>query len=192
MKKIIKGNPGYLDYKKKVEIIRTIIYFALVAAVFFLGYSQAHTKKNLLTIVAILGCLPASKALVGVITRFPYSSIASIRAEEIKDKTGYITAIYDMIITSREKVMPMDCIVISGNTIFGYTNSEKVDVKYAASHIRGILNQNQFPDVSVKILNNYTAFLARAEGLNSIAAVEKSDTKELEEQMAHVILNISM
>ncbi|GAA0792836.1 hypothetical protein DWX43_03190 [Clostridium sp. AF19-22AC] len=192
MKKIIKGNPGYLDYKKKVEIIRTIIYFALVAAVFFLGYSQAHTKKNLLTIVAILGCLPASKALVGVITRFPYPSIASIRAEEIKDKTGYITAIYDMIITSREKVMPMDCIVISGNTIFGYTNSEKVDVKYAASHIRGILNQNQFPDVSVKILNNYTAFLARAEGLNSIAAVEKSDTKELEEQMAHVILNISM
>lgn len=192
MKKIIKGNPGYLDYKKKVEIIRTIIYFALVAAVFFLGYSQAHTKKNLLTIVAILGCLPASKALVGVITRFPYPSIASIRAEEIKDKTGYITAIYDMIITSREKVMPMDCIVISGNTIFGYTNSEKVDVKYAASHIRGILNQNQFPDVSVKILNNYTAFLARAEGLNSIATVEKSDTKELEEQMAHVILNISM
>ena len=192
MKKIIKGNPGYLDYKKKVEIIRTIIYFALVAAVFFLGYSQAHTKKNLLTIVAILGCLPASKALVGVITRFPYPSIASIRAEEIKDKTGYITAIYDMIITSREKVMPMDCIVISGNTIFGYTNSEKVDVKYAASHIRGILNQNQFPDVSVKILNNYTAFLERAEGLSSIAAVEKSDTKELVEQMAHVILNISM
>lgn len=192
MKKVLKGNPGYLDYKKKAEILRTVIYFALVAAVFFLGYSQAHTKKNLLTIVAILGCLPASKALVGVITRFPYPSIASIRAEEIKGKTEHITVIYDMIITSREKVMPVDCIVISGETVFGYTNSEKVDLKYAASHIRGILNQNQFPDVSVKILNNYTAFLARAEGLNSIAAVEKSDTKEMEEQIAHIILNISM
>lgn len=192
MKKVLKGNPGYLDYKKKAEILRTVIYFALVAAVFFLGYSQAHTKKNLLTIVAILGCLPASKALVGVITRFPYPSIAGIRAEEIKGKTGHITVIYDMIITSREKVMPVDCIVFSGETVFGYTNSEKVDLKYAASHIRGILNQNQFPDVSVKILNNYTAFLARAEGLNSIAAVEKSDTKEMEEQIAHIILNISM
>lgn len=192
MKKVLKGNPGYLDYKKKAEILRTVIYFALVAAVFFLGYSQAHTKKNLLTIVAILGCLPASKALVGVITRFPYPSIAGIRAEEIKGKTEHITVIYDMIITSREKVMPVDCIVISGETVFGYTNSEKVDLKYAASHIRGILNQNQFPDVSVKILNNYTAFLARAEGLNSIAAVEKSDTKEMEEQIAHIILNISM
>ena len=114
------------------------------------------------------------------VTRFPYPSIAVIRADEIKAKTGNITAVYDMIITSREKVMPVDCIVISGNTIFGYTNSEKVDVKYAAAHIKSILNQNHFPDVSVKILNNYTAFLARAEGLNSIAAVEKGDTKEIE------------
>ncbi|MCI6464424.1 MAG: hypothetical protein MSA90_02995 [Faecalicatena sp.] len=192
MKKVMKGNPGYLEYKKKVEIIRTVIYFALVAAIFFLGYSQTHSKKNLLTIVAVVGCLPASKALVGVITRFPYPSIATIRAEEIQSKTSHITVIYDMIVTSREKVMPINCIVLSGNTIFGYTDSEKVDLKYAATHIRGILNQNQFPDASVKILNNYTAFLARAEGLDSIAAVEKNDTRNLEEKMARVILNISM
>ena len=192
MTKVIKGEPGYLDYKKKAEIIRTVIYFVLVAAIFILGYSQAHTRLNLMTVVAVLGCLPASKALVGVITRFPYPSIAVIRADEIKAKTGNITAVYDMIITSREKVMPVDCIVISGNTIFGYTNSEKVDVKYAAAHIKSILNQNHFPDVSVKILNYYTAFLARAEGLNSIAAVEKGDTKEIERQIKQVILNISM
>ena len=192
MKKVMKGNPGFLEYKKKVEIIRTVIYFALVAAIFFLGYSQTHSKKNLLTIVAVVGCLPASKALVGVITRFPYPSIATIPAEEIQSKTSHITVIYDMIVTSREKVMPINCIVLSGNTIFGYTDSEKVDLKYAAAHIRGILNQNQFPDASVKILNNYTAFLARAEGLDSIAAVEKNDTRNLEEKMARVILNISM
>ena len=87
MTKVIKGEPGYLDYKKKAEIIRTVIYFALVAAIFILGYSQAHTRLNLMTVVAVLGCLPASKALVGVITRFPYPSIAVIRADEIKAKT---------------------------------------------------------------------------------------------------------
>lgn len=35
MKKIEKGVPGYLDYKKKIEIIRTVIYFGIVAAIFF-------------------------------------------------------------------------------------------------------------------------------------------------------------
>ena len=37
MKRIEKGTPGYLDYKKKVEIIRTVIYFLLVAAIFTLA-----------------------------------------------------------------------------------------------------------------------------------------------------------
>ena len=67
MKKIQKGKPGYLNYKRKVEILRTVIYFVIVLAIFALGYWQTHTRLNLLTVVAILGCLPASKALVGVI-----------------------------------------------------------------------------------------------------------------------------
>lgn len=192
MKKVEQGNPGYLDYKKKIEIIRTIIYFAIVAAIFILGYTQTHTRLNVMTVVAVVGCLPASKALVGVITRFPYASIPDIHAEEIKSKTENLTVIYDMIITSRDKVMPIECMVLSGSTIYGYTDHEKVDLKYAATHIRGILSQNHFAEVSVKLLNNYTAFLARAEGLNSIAAVEKNDTKETEEQMKRIILTTSM
>ena len=66
MKKIQKGKPGYLNYKRKVEILRTVIYFVIVLAIFALGYWQTHTRLNLLTVVAILGCLPASKALVGL------------------------------------------------------------------------------------------------------------------------------
>ena len=61
MKRIEKGTPGYLDYKKKVEIIRTVIYFLLVAAIFTLGYVQTKTRSNLLTVVAILGCLLPQK-----------------------------------------------------------------------------------------------------------------------------------
>ena len=83
MKKVEKGKPGYLNYKKKAEILRTVIYFAIVAAIFLLGYTQTHTRLNMMTVVAVLGCLPASKALVGVITRFPYPSIDPDRAKEI-------------------------------------------------------------------------------------------------------------
>ena len=49
MKKVMKGNPGYLEYKKRVELIRTVIYFAIVAAIFFLGYSPVsytHLEKR--------------------------------------------------------------------------------------------------------------------------------------------------
>ena len=192
MNKIEKGTPGYIEYKKKVEIVRTLIYFGISAAIFILGYIQTKSKLNLMTVFAMLGCLPSSKALVGVIARFPYKSIPAIHGEEIQKRTKNLTVIYDLIITSREKIMPVECMVLSGNSIYGYTENDKVDLKYAATHIQGILNQNQFSDVSVKLLNNYTAFIARAEGLNSIAAIETNDTKELEEKMKFIILCISM
>ena len=74
MKKTENGTPGYLSYKKRIEIIRTIIYFGIVAAIFLLGYFQTKTRLNLFTLAAVLGCQPASKALVGVIVRLPSRS----------------------------------------------------------------------------------------------------------------------
>ncbi len=192
MKKCEKGTPGYLDYKKKIEIIRTIIYFLIVAAVYLLGYSQTGSNKNLLTIVAIVGCLPACKALVGVITRLPHHSISLETAEEIRVKCPHLTTVFDLVVTSTEKIMPIDVIVVSGDKVFGYTSSQKVDLTYASNHIKNILVQNHFKDVSVKLMNQYTGFLARAEGLENIAAVEKQSRAGHEQRITQLIMNISL
>ena len=192
MKRYEKGMPGYLDYKKKIEIIRTIVYFALAAAVYFLGYSQTGSNKNLLTVVAIVGCLPACKALVGVIIRFPHHSIREEIAKELKETCPHLTTIYDLVITSTEKIMPVDEIIISGDKIFGYTSDKKVDLRYAEQHIKNILMQNHFKDVSVKLMDQYKPFLTRAEGLENIAVIENEDRNEREEQIARLILNISL
>ena len=59
-----KGTENYLNTQKKYEILRTILYFAISATLFIAGYLQTKTKVNLLTVVAVLGCLPASKSTV--------------------------------------------------------------------------------------------------------------------------------
>lgn len=192
MKKIQKGCAGYLNYKKKVEIIRTIVYFAIVAAVYFLGYSQTGTNKNLLTVVAIVGCLPACKALVGVITRFPHHSVSSDFAKDVMEKCPNLTVLFDLVVTSTEKIMPIDVIVISGNKVFGYTSSSKVDLNYASKHIKTILGNNHLQGVGVKLMDQYKGFIARVEGLENIAEVEKENTTELEQKIAHIIMNISL
>lgn len=192
MKKVQKGTAGYLDYKKKVEIIRTILYFAIVAAVYFLGYSQTGTNKNLLTVVAIVGCLPACKALVGVITRFPHHSVSADFANDVMKKCPNLTVLFDLVVTSTEKIMPIDVIVISGNKVFGYTSSSKVDLNYAAKHIKTILANNQLQHVGVKLMDQYKGFIARVEGLENIAEVEQDDSVELEQKIAQIIMNISL
>ena len=169
MKRIEKGTPGYLDYKKKVEIIRTVIYFLLVAAIFTLGYVQTKTRSNLLTVVAILGCLPAANALVGVITRFPYASVDQKLVHEVDTKAPHTTRVYDLVLTTREKIMPVECVVISNGTVFGYTDSKKVDLNVLSKHIRDMMTQNRLSYSTVKFYQDYKVFLSRIEGLESIA-----------------------
>lgn len=191
MKKMKKGQAGYLAFKKKAQILRTVIYFALCILIFALGYWQTGSKENLLTVVAVVGILPSSKALVDVIVRIPYHSIKSEIAEEIAQKSNDLTVIYDLIITSTEKIMPVSCIVISGNKIFGYTDNKKVDVNFVASNIKKMLASHDY-DVSVKILNEYKPFLSRVEGLNNIQKIEQLDTKKEETIMARLIQQISL
>ena len=46
MKKVQKGDPGYLDHKKRIEIIRTIIYFGDRSGCLSAWLqSDAHTAK---------------------------------------------------------------------------------------------------------------------------------------------------
>ena len=190
--KVTKGNPGYIKNRKWKIILKTVLQFGIVAALLVLGIMETESRLNVLTLVAVLGCLPASKSLVEVIMLFPHRSINQSMSHEIQEKTSELTVVYDLIFTSEKHIMPVDCVVISDNTICGYTSNVKTDAVFAAKHIKQILYANQFTNVSVKIFDNYTAFVTRAEGMNNIAAVEKNDTKKKEEKIRQVILNISL
>lgn len=190
--KVSKGSAGYIRYKKMKATFKTVLEFGIVIALLILGIVETGDRMNLLTVVAILGCIPASKAMVELIMILPHRSIANKLSSEIDSKAKLLTKAYDMVFTSEKNIMPMDAIVISDNTICGYTSSKKVDVNIAAKHIKQYLNANRFSKVSVKIFQEYTAFITRAEGMNNIVSIEQNDTKEKEEAMRQVILNISL
>ena len=86
MKKAERGKPGYIDSLKKKYLIISIIEFAVVAAVFALGFFQTGSRLNLFTVIAILGCLPASKNLVEYIVVLPHKGIEIAKYEEIEGR----------------------------------------------------------------------------------------------------------
>ena len=71
-----KGDAGFIRRQKRNIIAKTVLEFGIVAALLVLGITQTGDRMNLLTIVAVLGCLPASKALVGTIMILPHHSIS--------------------------------------------------------------------------------------------------------------------
>ena len=187
-----KGRAGYISARKKQMLIKVILEFGILAALLFLGIWQTGNRKNLLTIVAIVGCLPASKSAVGLITLLPYKSIGNEKVQELHKKAGLLTQVYDLVLTSREKSMPVDCFVISGYTLCGYTSNAKLDLQETAAYLKKMFEKNGYDRLSIKIFNEYKPFLARAEGLNNIAAIEKADAYDYEKQLKKLLLTISM
>lgn len=187
-----KGEAGYISSKKIRAIIKVVLEFGIVAALLLLGIQQTGDRMNWLTLVAILGCLPASKALVELIMIVPHRSIEKEKAAELHEKIEILTMVYDLVLTSEHHIMPIDVLAISDNMICGYSSSAKLDISFATKHIKQMLGMNQMNNITVKLFDNYTAFITRAEGMQNIASVEKRDTKQKEERIKQMILNISL
>lgn len=190
--KISGGEAGYIKYRKRILAIKLLLEAGIIAGLLILGYTQAGTRKNLLTIVAIIGCLPASKIAVLLLTILPYKTVSQNIITDLEEKAALLTKVYDTVLTSTEKILPVDCFVISGNTICGYASHKKADPAYTADFIKQILKQNGYEGISVKIFREYHAFLTRAEGMNKIASVERNQVKDLENGLKQLLVNISM
>lgn len=186
-----KGEAGYVQAQKTKYLFYSIIEFSIVIAFVLFGILKTGSRLNGFTIVGIVGCLPASKMLVEYITMMPHKGIEWNLSQEIVEKASLLTVIFDTIITGNEKVMPVQAFVISGNTICGYTTSEKTDETMLAKYLKQLLAQNGYDKVTVKILHDYHAFITRAEGLNNMASVSKIRDQQYENQLKQIILTTS-
>lgn len=190
--KVRKGETGYIREKKTRELIKVILEFGIVIALFVTGYITTKTRLNLLTLVAVLGCLPASKAMVGYIMLVPRKSLEEETVREIEQAGTHLTKAYDMVLTSYEHVMPIDSIVITGNTVCGFTKSEKVDLAYVESYIKKTLANQYFEKVSVKIFREYAPYLARVKAMEGLAVSSDAQDEKQEEGIKDTILTLSM
>ena len=156
-----KGEYLYLDTQRKYEIARTVLYFAISFAIFFIGFFTTGTKKNLLTIVAVLGMLPASKSLVSVIM---FARYKSFREEiEVPD----VLCAYDCVFTSEKKNFVVNHLCVAGSCIIGYSVDKGFDEKVFREHILTILSVEKYTDVTVKVFTDVKAYLARIEMLGT-------------------------
>lgn len=171
-----KGTKGYLDTQKKYVVARTLLLFALSISLYAIGYITTHTNKNLLTIVAVLGCLPASKSAVEMIMFLRFKSSSREVVDTIGEFVGTLPSIYDMVFTTYDKNFYVDHITVKGNTVCGYSSSEKTDADLCEKHLTSTLKLDGHKTVSVKIFKDLKKYTERLVQLQQLEAEEtKSD-----------------
>ena len=166
MKKVKKGNYGYIRYERKKRLLVTVVMFAIPLLIYVTGYIQTKTRLNLFTFVAILGCLPASRSMVGLIMIFMQNPVKQSVYEQERKAAGSLKAGYEMIFTAYEHTTLVTALVVCGSHVVCHTMDEKTDLAKFEKHISRLLAANGFSDAQVKVLKDEKTYLQRAADLN--------------------------
>lgn len=167
-----KGTKDYINSQKKYEIIRTLLYFGISISLFVAGYIQTGRKANLLTIVAVLGCLPASKSAVSVIMFLRFKSCGADAASEIEKHCQGLHVLYDMVFTSYQKNYVVSHLAVQGNTVCGYSEKPDFLENDYYKHIDNILKMDGLKDVTVKVFTDLKKYTDRLEQMKELEADE--------------------
>lgn len=175
-----KGTRDYLRVQGRYELARTALCFAISLSLFFAGIIATGGRKNLLTLVAVLGCLPACKSAVDAFMYLRYKGCSSRNADVIEAHMDGLKGLYDRVFTSYEKNYQVAHMAVKGNTVCGFTQDDKFMEQDFYKHIDGILRKDGFRDVSVKIFTDIEKYSARLEQLRELETNERSTDGILE------------
>lgn len=163
-----KGTRNYVNTQKKYEILRTVLYFGISLSLFAAGYIQTGSRGNLLSIVAVLGCLPASKSAVGAVMFCRFRSCPEQAALEIEQHSQGMNCLYDMVFTSYKKNYVVSHLAVCGNTVCGYSADCKFEENEFYRHIGDILKMDGHKNVTVKIFTNLSRYTERLEQMKTL------------------------
>ena len=184
-----KGTYGYIKRQRRWEIIKTILMFAVSMSLYAAGYIATKTNKNLLTLVAVLGCLPASKSAVSMIMFLRARGCSAQLREAIGDRAAGLAQRYDLYLTSYAKNFQISHIVMRGKKMAGITEQANFEEKACYQHLRTMFAQNGFHDISVTIFRDQEKYL---EHLESLRQSEAGHDRELEEKVLELMGDLAL
>ena len=164
----VKGERDYLNTQKKYEILRTVLYFAISLSLFLAGYIQTGSHRNLLTVVAMLGCLPAAKSAVNMIMFLRYHSCTYEIAELVGEHSEKLGFLYDCVFTSYSKNYVVNHLVVRGNTLCGFSEKKDFSTSEFYNHINDLLKKDRHSDVTVKIYTDLDKYVERLDQINEL------------------------
>ncbi|WP_167956301.1 hypothetical protein [Anaerosporobacter faecicola] len=177
-----KGKHGYIPYKKKKQLCHTFILAAIAAAIFIAGYLlNDNSRNNVFTILAVLMVLPGAKMLVGYIVVAPYHTMEEKRyADVCKATPEGVILVSDLVLTSPDKVMNLDCAAIDDRHVIALLGKEGQDTSYIQTYLSRTL-KNQGYSCEVKVMTDFSKYIHRVKTLTTNTAKEAEAMTESQE-----------
>ncbi len=195
-----KGDYGYIEYQKKLGIIRTAAFLVVVLGFFIAGILIFGSQKNVLSIIAALICLPTGWSAVNLIMFLRARSLSESDHSRIEDHRGGLLIHYDHIITSYDKNFNLSASTVLEKNICCYMDDPKADERDLEKHIKKMMAQGGCSDMSIKVFRKLDDFCTRLDQLEKLRADKGIDPAAIEDAWipgtaqtpASILLSISL
>lgn len=160
-----KGQYGYRNYHKKIQICKVLFGAVMILVQLFArNFTDNQPAKNILTVMAILSVLPTANVASPLLASWRYRTPDGEFYRRVLPYEQKCAILYDLILTSKDAVMPMDAIAVHPNGVIAYCISQKVDTAKAEKFLNEMFTGHKL-DPHVKIIKDEATFFRRLDGL---------------------------
>ena len=167
-----KGTYGYRNAYKKRQLFFVVLFIlAIVAQLILRNFVAEQIYKNLITISAILTVLPMANLASPLLASWKYRTAERAFYEKARAYEGKCTMLYDLIVTTKEQILPLDAVAVHPNGVFAFCSNEKTDLSKAEKAVNALFQANKL-DPNVKLIRDPHAFFRRLDSLKPASEYE--------------------
>lgn len=172
MKKIKKGEYGYrTEFKRKHIIMIAILVLFILAQLAGRSFTDEKAVKNVLTVMAVVTVLPAANLASPLVAVMKYRTPSREFYETYSAYDEKFPMLFDMVLTTKDYVLPMDAVAVHPTGIYAYCINPKANVSEAEKALNEILLSQRL-DPNMKITKDIGTFEKRIKSLKPASEYE--------------------
>ena len=131
-----KGEYGYILYGRRVAILRTVLAVCACVALFLTGLIIYHSNRNLFSIAAALGSLPAGWSAVNMVMLLRSHPCSEGAHESIEAVRGGLLIYYDLNMTSYDRSYHIAAATVLERSVCLYSEDAGIVPAECEKHVR--------------------------------------------------------
>ncbi|MEG1144742.1 MAG: O-linked GlcNAc transferase-like protein [Clostridium sp.] len=189
MKKKKKGEYGYRNSFKQWQLLKISILVAFILAQLGARYfTTSQTVKNILTVMAVVTVLPAANLASPLVAILKYHTSSKEFYNQISPYEKKFVILYDLVITTKEYVLPMDAVIVHPTGVYAYCINPKTNIPNAEKAVNEMFSEQRL-DPNVKITKDFFAFEKRIKSLKPSSEYDDDGSVEF---AAKLLRSLSM
>lgn len=171
-----KGQYGSRDHGKRTRLIITLVLAAAILAQLAARWmTDNQAAKNILTVMAILTVLPMANMASPLLASWKYRTPDRGFYEKVCPYEEKTVILYDLILTTKEQIIPADAAAVHPQGVFIYAPPGKLDTQKAEKSLQALFAANKL-DLKIRLIRDETGFLRRLSSLKPAGDCEADGT----------------